>query len=82
VVGDAVEHGRGHLGVAEDLGPVGEGEVGGDDDRGVLVELVDQMEEQLCAGLADLLARWSLARTAADQARPMAPCLPAHPGAK
>ena len=36
MVGDAVEHGGGHLGVAEDLGPVGEGEVGGDDDRGNL----------------------------------------------
>src|SRR4051794_31776754 len=44
VMGEAIEHGRGHLGVAEDLGPVGEGEVGGDDDQGVLVELADEVE--------------------------------------
>ena len=35
------------------LRPFGEGEVGGDDDRGVLVELADQVEEQLAAGLAE-----------------------------
>ena len=53
VVGQAVEHGGGHLGVAEHLGPIGEGEVGGDQQRGVLVELADQMEQQLPAGLAE-----------------------------
>lgn len=30
VMGQAIEHGGRHLGVAEDLGPVGEGEIGGD----------------------------------------------------
>src|SRR6185312_11692234 len=48
-----IEHGGGHLGVAEDLGPIGEGEVGGDQQRGVLVELADQMEQQLPTGLAE-----------------------------
>ena len=31
VMGEAVEQGRGHLGVAEDARPLAEGEVGGDD---------------------------------------------------
>ena len=38
VVGQAVEQRGGHLGVAEDGWPFAEGEVGGDDDRGALVE--------------------------------------------
>ena len=42
----AVQHGGGHLGVAEDLRPVGEGEVGGDQQRGVFVKLADQVEQQ------------------------------------
>jgi len=42
-MGEAVEHGGRHLGVAEDLLPVGEGEIGGgDDDRGVFVGLADE----------------------------------------
>jgi len=53
VVGDAIEHGRGHLGVAEHLGPVGEGEVCRHDDRSVFVEVADQVEEQLSFGLAE-----------------------------
>ncbi len=53
MVGQAIEHGGGHLGVAEHLGPIGEGEIGGDQQRGVLVELADQMEQQLTAGLAE-----------------------------
>ena len=32
-------------------GPFGEGEVGGEDDRGALVESADQMKQQLTAGL-------------------------------
>src|SRR5690606_18362632 len=43
----------GHLGVAEDAGPFAEGEVGGDDHRGPLVEAADQMEQQLAAGLGE-----------------------------
>ncbi len=53
MVGELVEHGRGHLGVAEDLRPVGDGEVGGEDDRGVFAKLADQVEQLLVAGLAE-----------------------------
>ena len=42
-----------HLGVAKDARPFGERQVGGDDDRGALVEPTDQMEEQLAAGLGE-----------------------------
>ena len=52
-MGETVEQRGGHLGVAEDGGPFAEGEVGGDDDRGALVEPADQMEEQLPAGLGE-----------------------------
>ncbi len=52
VVGEAIEHGGGHLGVAEHLRPIGEGEIGRDQQRGVLVELADEMEQQLATGLA------------------------------
>jgi hypothetical protein len=38
VMGEAVQQGRGHLGVAEHTRPVGEGQVGGDDDGGALVQ--------------------------------------------
>ena len=51
VVSEAIEQRGGHLGVAEDCGPFAEGEVGGDDDRGALVETADQVEQQLAAGL-------------------------------
>src|SRR3990172_4515023 len=53
MVSEAVEHGGGHLGITEDLGPIGEGEIGGDQQGCVLVELADQMEQQLTAGLAE-----------------------------
>jgi hypothetical protein len=53
VMGQAVEERRGHLGVAEDGRPFAEGEVGCDDDRGAFVEAVDQVEEQLSAGLRE-----------------------------
>jgi hypothetical protein len=46
VMREAVEQGRGHLGIAEDAGPFAEGEIGGDEDRGALVEAADEMEEQ------------------------------------
>lgn len=54
MVGDAPkgmgsQHG-GHLGIAEHGGAIAEGEVGGDDDRGLLVEHADQMEQELSAG--------------------------------
>lgn len=41
-----VEEGGGHLGVAEDAGPFGEAEVGGDGDAGSFVQLAEQMEQQ------------------------------------
>ena len=53
MVGQTVEQGRGHLGVAEDGRPFAEGEVGGDDDRGALVEPAHEVEEQLPAGLGE-----------------------------
>ena len=40
VVCQAVEHGGGHLGVAEYLRPIGEGEIGRDQQRGILVKLL------------------------------------------
>ena len=48
-MGDAIEQGRGHLGIAKHSHPFGEGQVGGDDQRGFLVELADQMEQQRAA---------------------------------
>jgi hypothetical protein len=38
MVREPVEHGGGHLGVAEDLGPIGEGQVRGDEQGRVLVD--------------------------------------------
>ena len=51
VMGELVEQGCGHLWNAEDRRPLAEGEVGGDDDRGALVEPAHQVEPQLPAGL-------------------------------
>src|SRR5262249_13409287 len=53
VMGQPVEQRGGHLGVAEDAGPLGEGQVGGNYDRGALVKPTDQMKEQLAAGLGE-----------------------------
>ena len=50
MVREPVEQSGGHLGVAEDGGPFAEGEVGGDDDRGALVQPADEVEQQLAAG--------------------------------
>jgi len=47
VMGEAVEERGRHLGLAEHARPLAEGEVGGDDDRGLLVEPADQAEEEL-----------------------------------
>ena len=52
VMGEPVEESGGHLGVAEDTGPFAEGEVGGEDDGGLLIEAADQVEEQLAADWA------------------------------
>ena len=53
MVGQAVEQRDGHLGVAEDLGPFTEGEIGGDNQAGALVEFAQQMEQQGAAGLRE-----------------------------
>jgi hypothetical protein len=50
MVGEAIEQGRGHFGVAEHLWPFAELEVGGDDNRGLFVEPADQVEQALSAG--------------------------------
>ena len=44
MVGQAIEQRGGHLGVAEHAWPFAESEVGGDDDRGALVEPADEVE--------------------------------------
>ena len=51
--GEAIEHGGCHLGVAEHLRPIGESQIGGDQERRVLIEFADQVEQQLSAGLTD-----------------------------
>ena len=53
VVGQAIEQRGGHLGIAEDARPFAEGQVGGDDDRGSLVEPADEVEQELAAGLGE-----------------------------
>lgn len=45
-MGEAVEQGRCHFGIAEDRGPFAEAQVCRDDDAGSLVELAEQMEQQ------------------------------------
>ena len=53
VVGETIEQGCGHLGVAEDGRPLAEGEVCGDDGGGALVEPAHEVEEELPAGLGE-----------------------------
>jgi hypothetical protein len=53
VVGQPVEHGGCLLGVAEHLRPVGEGQIGGDQQRGAFIEFADQVKQQLAARLAE-----------------------------
>ena len=53
MVGQAVEERGGHFPVVEDLGPFTEGEVGGDDQAGALVEFAQEMEQQCAAGLRE-----------------------------
>src|SRR5271165_3558043 len=51
VMGEAIEQRRGHLGIAEHARPFAEGEIGGDQDRGALVEPADEVKEKLAARL-------------------------------
>ena len=53
VVGESVREGGGHHGVAGDLGPFGEVEVGGHQQRSALVEAADEVEQELSAGLRE-----------------------------
>ena len=53
VMGQPIEQRGGHFGVAEHARPFAEGEVGGDDDRGLLVEAANQVEQELPAGLGE-----------------------------
>ena len=52
-MGEPIEERGGHLRIAEDAGPFAKGQVGGDDDRSAFVELADQVEQQLAAGLGE-----------------------------
>ena len=47
LVGELVEHSLAEPCVGEDLWPLGEGQVGGDDDRGFFGSLGDDLKEQL-----------------------------------
>ncbi|BCO45856.1 hypothetical protein MINTM002_15300 [Mycobacterium intracellulare] len=47
MVDDAVDHGRGYHLISEHITPAGEGQVGGQDQRGVLEAAGDQLEEQV-----------------------------------
>ena len=44
VVSEAIEHSGCHLGVAEHLRPIGESQIGGDQQRRILIEFADQVE--------------------------------------
>src|SRR3974377_2596953 len=62
VMGEAVEQRGRHLGIAEHARPFAEGEIGGDDDRGALVEPADEVEQELSAGLRE----WQIAEFIED----------------
>ncbi len=53
MMGEAIEHGGCHFGVAEHLRPIGECQIGGDQQRRVLIELADEVKQQLSAGLTE-----------------------------
>jgi hypothetical protein len=50
VVGDAIQQGCRHLGIAENRYPFGKRQIGGDDQGGLFVKLTDQVEQQSAAG--------------------------------
>ena len=50
---EAIEERGGHLGVSEDAWPFTEGEIGGDDYGGALVEAADEVEQELATGLGE-----------------------------
>jgi len=63
MMGQPIEHGGCHLGVAEHLRPIGEGQIGGDQQRRVLIKFADQVEQQPSAGLTE----WQIAEFVDDE---------------
>ena len=61
MMSEAIEQRRGHFGVAEYARPFTEGEIGGDDYRGALVEAADEVEQELamCRFERCCVAPWS-----------------------
>lgn len=53
VMSQSVGQRGGHFGVAEHARPFAEGEIGGQDDGGALIESADEVEEKLAAGLGE-----------------------------
>src|SRR4051812_13751542 len=53
VMSEAIQQRGGHLGIAEDAGPFTEGEIGGDEDGGALVQPADKVKQELPAGLGE-----------------------------
>ena len=53
VMGQAIEQRGRHLGVREDARPFPEGQIGGHQHRGALVEPADEVEQELAAGLSE-----------------------------
>jgi hypothetical protein len=53
VMGQAIEQSGRHLGVCKDARPFAESKIGGENDRGALVEPADEVEQELAAGLGE-----------------------------
>ena len=53
LMGEAVEERGCHLGVADDGGPISEGEVGGEQNGGLFLEPAEQVEQELATGLGE-----------------------------
>ncbi|ORV98945.1 hypothetical protein AWC13_12135 [Mycobacterium kubicae] len=53
VVDDAVDRGRAYHSTSEDVTPAGIGQVGGQDERGLLVAAGDQLEKQIRGVLSE-----------------------------
>ena len=51
MVGEPVQQSSGEALRAEDLGPLVEGQIGGDQDGASLVALAEDLEEQRCPGV-------------------------------
>jgi len=49
MMGEAIQQGGGHLGIAEDIGPFTQTQLGGDNDAGAFVQFAEQMEQRGCA---------------------------------